>query len=119
MLKEYRLVTRLAILGIMAGLLVGTAHPVHGAALTWWLVGSTIKVPSLEMPPADPTQPLHLHAGRLEYAPFQAVFQSDDPSGTQVALQASYPTQHFDVKIYREQYFPLLQPSPQPGMFSL
>src|SRR5436190_9502670 len=119
MLKEYRLITRVAILVVMATLLVTTVHPVRGATLTWWLVGSTLKVPQTEMPPADPTQPLHLYTGRLEYAPFQAVFQSDDPIGTNVTLNVSYPSQHFDVKIYREQYFPLLQSSPQLGMFSL
>src|SRR5947209_7647346 len=119
MLKEYRAITRLAILAVMVALLAGAVHPARGATLTWWLVGSTIKVLQTDMPPDDPAQPLHLHTARLEYAPFQAIFQSDDPIGTNVAVDVSYPTQHFELKIYREQYFPLLQTSPQLGMFSL
>src|SRR5690242_9722916 len=105
MRQEYRLITRLGILAVMAALLAGTAHPIRGATLTWWLVGSTVKVPQMEMPPADAAQVLHLATGRLEYAPFQAVFQSDDPIGTNVTLNVSYPTQYFELKIYREQYF--------------
>src|SRR5689334_23146466 len=100
MRKEYRVITRLAILAVLAMQLAGTVRPVHGATLTWWLVGSTVKVPQTDMPPADPTLPLHLYAGRLEYTPFQAVFQSDDPIGTNVTLNVSYPAQFFELKIY-------------------
>ncbi len=119
MTKDCRVIIRFAMMIVMVGLLASLSHPVRAATITWWLVGSTIKVPQTDMPPADPTQTLHLDAARQEYAPFQVVFQSDDPIGSNVSLGVAYPTQYFELKIYREQYFPLLQSSPQPGMFSL
>jgi Domain of unknown function (DUF4091) len=114
-----RFVFAAMVVGLSQGALLSTVNVARAAPLTWWFVGSTVKVPSLASPPADPAQPLHLHAARQEYAPFQVVFQTDDSLGVTATLVLSYPTQQFDVKLYREQYFPLKQPSPNLGMFSL
>jgi hypothetical protein len=97
------------ILSIMALLLVcGLARAQE--AQRWWLHHASEKLVATTQPL---TAPLHLHAGRLEYAPFQIAISPSETSRQFAPPQISYDTQWFTVNLYRQVYFPILK---QPGV---
>jgi hypothetical protein len=80
----------------------------------WWLTSPNIKVTAEVSPPADTTQPLHLHAARQEFAPFQIVIEG---SGNIPTLD--YPAEYFTVQLYEEYFIDINYPPDEPEIFSL
>lgn len=108
-----------AILIILLGVVIGCeATSAQNAPLTWWVVGSTVKVLPTAVPPAQPETPILLHAARREYVPFQIVLRANQIALKFDALSVSYPEEYFGLQLYREQYVPMLH-VPDPEIVSL
>ncbi len=111
-------IIRLALI-VLLGVGIGCeATRAQNVSLTWWLVGSTVKVLPTTVPPAQPEADLTLHAARQEYAPFQIVLRADQIPLKLRTLSVTYPDAYFELRFYIEQYVPLLH-TPDPEIVSL
>jgi|GEM_PF-3274846 hypothetical protein len=73
---------------------------------SWWLHHASEKLVATTQPL---TSPLQIHAGRLEYAPFQIAIAPSDAPRQFTAPQITYDTQWFTLSLYEQVYFPILK----------
>jgi hypothetical protein len=107
------------IISLMGG--TGNApHQVQGdnSPMSMWLVGATLKVPAPVEPSPVWDQPLHLHTGRQEFAPFQIILRTRDAVVQSVQLDVSVDTRYFELTLFHEQYLALPH-TPEPEIFTL
>jgi len=109
-----RRIVRVALIILLGAGIGCEAMRAQSAPLTWWVVGSTVKVLPTTVPPAQPDADFVLHAARREYAPFQIVLRAGQIPLKLEALSATYSEEYFDLQLYLEQYVPLLHvPDPE------
>lgn len=99
-----KLLASLLLLLMFAG--SGYTQAQQTPTLRWWASSPTLKIPQDISPPATDA-PLNLHAARQEYAPFQLVLQSEQPTLDLSSLSISYPQDYFEITVYSERYVPL------------
>lgn len=102
MLFKMRHYLILSLLVILSGSLIVSAQ----SSVDWTLTTSAEKVTSETNVDSD-KEPLHLHAARQEYAPFQVIIDADEDDRFELPI-VDYPADLFEVTIYHQEFIEIV-----------